>query len=97
MNYIFEIIDKSGKKIRLTKKQWSHITIKHSYMADKLEDIKKALTSPALIVSHKFSDDMRNYYLHYKDKSRYLLVSVKYLNGGGYVTTSFITRNIIRR
>jgi len=97
MDFIFEMTDKSGRKIHLTKERWKHITVKHSYMADKLEDVKKALTNPTLIVPHKFSDDMRNYYLNYKDKSRYLLVSVKYLNGGGYVSTSFITRKIIRR
>ena len=29
MNHVFEIIDKSGRKIRLTDKQWSHIRQDH--------------------------------------------------------------------
>ena len=29
MNYIFEVIDKTGRKIRLTKKIWSKIRKKH--------------------------------------------------------------------
>lgn len=66
-------------------------------MADKLEDIKKALIDPVLIVPHKYDNAMRNYYLFYKLKKDYLLVSVKYLNGGGFVATAFITKKIIRR
>jgi len=27
MEKIFEIVDKTGRKIRLTKKQWSHIKL----------------------------------------------------------------------
>ena len=81
----------------MTKERWSHITTKHPNMADKLEDIKQTLIKPTLIVPHKFDDAMRNYYLYYKHKKQYLLVSVKYLNGEGYVASSFITRKIIRR
>jgi len=40
---------------------------------------------------------MRNYYVYYKLERHYLLVSVKYLNGEGYVATAFITRKIIKR
>jgi len=96
MSYIFEIIDKSGRKIRLTEFKWSYI-LKHKYMANKLEDIKRALTNPTLIVPHKFEDSKRNYYLYYKEIKRYVLVSVKYLNGEGYVVTAFITRKIMKR
>jgi len=97
MDYLFEVADKTGRRIHLSKDRWSHITIKHTNMSDKLEDIKKALINPTLIVSHKFDDTMRNYYLYYKLEKDYLLVSVKYLNGEGYVATSFITKKIIKR
>lgn len=29
MDYVFEIIDKSGRKIHLTKERWTHIRKKH--------------------------------------------------------------------
>jgi hypothetical protein len=96
MQNVFEIIDKTGRKIRLTKERWNHIT-KHSYMTNYLEDIKKALENPTTIMDQKFDKTMKNYYFHYKLKNRYLLVGVKYLNGEGFVTTAFITRKIIRR
>ena len=97
MEVIFEVIDKTGRKIHLSKERWSHITIKHTNMSDKLRDLKKALANPTLIVPHKFDNTMRNYYLYYKLEKDYLLVSVKYLNGEGYVATSFITKKIIKR
>jgi len=97
MEVIFEIIDKTGRKIHLSKERWSHITIKHTNMSDKFRDLKKALVNPTLIVPHKFDNTMRNYYLYYKLEKDYLLVSVKYLNGEGYVATSFITKKIIKR
>lgn len=93
---IFEITDKTGRKIHLAPERWKHI-ISHRYMASKLDDIKKALVNPSLIVPTRFDEKIKNYYLHYKDKKRYLLVGVKYLNGKGFITTAFIARKIIRR
>ena len=43
---IFEIIDKTGRKIRLTKKQWAHMMKRHSYMEKYLEEIKETLKAP---------------------------------------------------
>lgn len=97
MDYIFEVIDKSGRKIYLTKERWTHITIKHWDMSNKLDEIKNTLRNPTLIVPHKYDDSMRNYYWFYKLEKEYLLVSVKYLNGNGFVATAFITKKIIRR
>ena len=97
MNYVFEIVDKSGRKVHLSRERWKHITFKHKNMSDKLENVKRALTNPTLVVPHKYDDKMRNYYLFLKLEKDYLLVSVKYLNGEGYVATAFITKKIIKR
>ncbi len=97
MDFIFEVIDKTGRKIHLSKERWKHICAKHSDMTDKVEYIKNTLRNPTLIIPHKFADDMRNYYLYYKPEKCYFLVSVKYLNHEGYVTTAFMTKKIIRR
>ncbi|MFH1917503.1 MAG: PBECR2 nuclease fold domain-containing protein [Nanoarchaeota archaeon] len=97
MDYVFEINDKSGRRIHLSKERWSHITIKHKDMSDKLEDIKKTLINPILIVAHRYDDAMRNYFLYYRLEGDYLLVSVKYLNGEGFVATAFMTERINKR
>jgi len=45
-NYIFKIIDKSKRKIHLSKEGWSHITITHSKMSNYLDNIKQTLENP---------------------------------------------------
>jgi len=48
MNHVFEIIDKSGRNIRLTKEQWRHIKQDHLEIVDELS-IKETLESPTKI------------------------------------------------
>lgn len=96
MSNIFEITDKTGRIIYLSHDRWQHI-LDHKGMELYLDDIKKALLSPTLIVPHKYDVNKRNYYLYFKKKKRYLLVAVRYLNGKGYVSTAFITRKIMKR
>ena len=79
MNYIFEIKDKTGRKIRLTEKQWNHITSPsslHPYMTNYLEEVKQTLEKPNMIVPNKYDDTKVNYYRFLKDRRQYLLVAV---------------------
>ena len=87
MEYIFEIIDKTGRKIRLTKEQWKHIIKEHPIVADKIEEIKETLKRPLAVRTSDYDENVRFYYRYYKNinlKEKYLLVIVKYLNGNGY-------------
>ncbi len=100
MTFVFEITDRTGRKIYLTKERWTHITNPaslHPYMANYLEEVKQTLIKPDLIVQQKFDDSKANYYKHIKEEKVYLLVGVKYLNGKGFVITAFLTRKIMRR
>lgn len=92
---IFEIVDKTGRNLRLTQKPWSHITIKHSYMANYLEEIKEALISPTKIISHH-KGNLFDYYKYYKQRQelKFLKVVVKYLNGEGFVLSAYFTPKI---
>lgn len=47
---VFEVIDKIGKRIRLTQKQWSHIRVEHEDLIEQ-EDIKRALINPVKIMA----------------------------------------------
>jgi len=96
MDVIFEVNDKTGRKIHLSKERWKHI-IQHKGIEQYLEEIKYTLIKPDFIVPHMYDNTKRNYYRYYKDKKKYLLVSVKYLNGKGEVKTAFIARKIRRR
>ncbi len=97
MNYVFEVVDKTGRKIRLTKKQWTHITMTHAEMGNYLEEIKKTLNNPLKIIDHSFKEDLRFYYTYQKNRKhpeKYLRVIVKYLNGEGFVITAQFNRYI---
>ena len=90
MDWIFEIIDKSGRKIHLSNERWTHIQ-KHSEMSDKIEQIKETLVKPSLVIPQDYDPNVHFYFRFYKDMKKFLFVSVKYLNGDGFIITSFYT------
>ena len=94
---IFEIPDKTGRKIRLTKKQWSHITSPsspHAYMKNYLKEIEQTLGKPDKILNSIYDERKASYYTYYKKKNNYLRVLVKYLNGEGFIITAYFIKNI---
>ena len=96
MNIIFEIIDKRGKKVRLTQKQWSHITSAHAEMTNYLEEIRQTLEEPLKITFQEKGNLMRyySYQKHRKHPEKYLRAIVKYLNGEGFIVTAQFVRYI---
>ncbi|MBS3086431.1 hypothetical protein J4422_01905 [Candidatus Pacearchaeota archaeon] len=97
MDHIFEITDKTGRKIRLTKKQWTHITSPtspHAYMTNYLEEIKETLINPDKMVNSLSDDQKVNYYKYYKKRERYLKNIVNYLNGNGFVISAYFVKSI---
>ena len=96
MGIIFEIIDKNNKKIKLTDERYNHIK-KHPNMNDSIERIKSSIKNPIAIRYNEFDETVIYYYKEFKDmgsSERYLLVSIKYLNGNGFIITSFYTNKI---
>lgn len=94
---IFEIIDKTGRYIRLSKERWAHITYHHPEFSDQIKEIKEILKYPITITESDDDPNVRYYYKYYKNlksKSRYMLVAVKYLNGNGFIITSYYTNKI---
>lgn len=99
MEIIFEIEEKFGRIIYLSKERWNHILIEHPEIANKTEMIKEALQNPAAIRESIYDEQVRWYYLYDKGRAspaKFLLVSVKYLNGKGFIITVFYTRKILK-
>ncbi|MEK6868964.1 MAG: hypothetical protein AABX63_02165 [Nanoarchaeota archaeon] len=94
MDNIFEIEDKSGRKVHLSRERWQHIVNEHPNVADTIEDIKDLLINPLTKKPSRYNEHVVFYYKFYKELSKYLLVSVKYLNGNGYVITAFFIRKL---
>ena len=97
MDFIFEATDKTGRKIRLTEKQWKHIKQDHPEIADE-SVIKETLESPTKITK-PYEGRKYYYYKYYKHRispDKFLLVIVKYLNGEGFVISTFYNRHIAK-
>ena len=86
MDIIFETIDKTGRKIRLTNKQWKHIQRHpHMHSYESRERIEDTIKNPTTVRYNENDETISFFYREYKEMDileRYLLVSVKYLNGG---------------
>jgi len=96
MENIFEIIDKTGRKIHLSKERYKHIQ-KHPYMHDSLEEIKSTIKNSIITRYNEEDESISYFYKEFKENEpseRYLLVAVKYLNNEGFIITSFYTNKI---
>jgi len=95
MSNIFEIIDKTGKNIILTKEGWTHIREYH-YNVEEPEEISQTLQNPDKIIADEREGVVYffKYFKHKKWKSKFLKVIVKYLNGDGIVLSAHFVRNI---
>lgn len=96
MTYLFEVTNKSGRKIHLTKERWAHIRKKHPEVGE-IELLEHTLKNPDKIVNYNFDETIHYHYKFFKHKEspkQYLLVAIKYLNGEGYVITAYFDKNI---
>ena len=96
MEKVFEISDKGGRRIYLTKERLGHI-IKHPDVSEHVENIKEILKRPYAFRRHEVDKDARYYYGYFKDRDpseRYLLILVRYLNSSGFIITAFFTNKI---
>ena len=100
MSNIFEIVDKTGRKIHLSKERWTHITepiSPHVYMANYLEEIKETVIKPDKITPSLRDEKKANYYKYFKhrdSKNKFLRIIVKYLNNHGLIISAYFISNI---
>ncbi len=92
MENIFEVVDKTGRKIRMTQKQWSHIARKHPQISSEKEKIIETLKNPDKIINPgQLDPNKRFYYKYYKNRpssNKFVRVIVKYLNDEGFIITA---------
>ena len=90
MVIVFVTKDKTGRAIHLSRERWSHIQ-KHPEMVGKLDDIQETLQRPDMMVPSMEDPAVCFYFRYDKSRVEHLFISVKYLNGSGFVITSFYT------
>ena len=97
MTKLFEVRDKTGKTVYLSEERLKHI-LKHPHMPNQIENIQNTLKNPTTIRYFEEDITVLYFYRDFKHASileRYLLVAVKYLNGKGFIITSFFTNRIM--
>ena len=96
MNIKFEVIDKTGRKLRMTNWNWEHIIKRHPDISSEKEKIIETLQNPEKITNSLKDEKARFYYKHYKHRSpanKFMMVLVKYLNGKGFIISAhFVPR-----
>lgn len=65
-NIVFQVIDKSRRSIKLTKKQWSHIREDHPEVKDE-EPVIETLKKPDKI-TQPYEGQKHYYYKYYKHR-----------------------------
>jgi hypothetical protein len=83
-NVIEVVISQNGLPIRLTYKQWSHITENHDYMAGCTDELIALKHYPKTVISRKDA----------------IIIIYKELKNDGFVITAFLTSScekIIKR
>ena len=96
MEIVFRIVDTFGMEVYLSRERYRHM-LKHPQMHNQLDSIKETLTHPTAVRHYEEGKSVKYYYKEFKNRTpseRYLLVSVKYLNGVGFIITSFFTNKI---
>ena len=89
---VFEVIDKNGKAVHLSNERWSHIRKYHADV-ESFEEIEETLKNPSSV----FYDGREKVTIFYKffkykkQKSKFLRVVVKYLNGSGFVMSAYLS------
>lgn len=93
MVYHFEIIDRYGRIIYMTTERWKHIVTRHPEFANQLERIKQTVLTPSFQVQDRTDQDLHYLHTFIKEEKMYLIVAVKYLNGEGFIVTTFTSKN----
>jgi len=76
MTWIFEVEDKSGRKVHLSDERWKHLNQEHPEVAPYLEDIKETLKNPLKITTYEYDENVKYYHKYFKEResAKYLLV-----------------------
>lgn len=97
MNIIFEVIDKTGKKLRMTDYNWHHIVKRHPEIASEKGKIIETLEKSDKITDSLEDEETKYYHRYYKSLPppyKFMRVIAKYLNGEGFIISSHFVKAI---
>lgn len=90
---VFKVEDVNGKKVRLTRERWDYINVSHPGIGN-IDELIEVLKRPTAVRESDRDKDVKWLYRFQKEEKLYLLVSVKYLNGEGFIITAHYTKKV---
>ncbi len=93
---VFEVISKTGKKIRLTEVQWAHMSSKHPELVSQIDSMMMTVQDPDFIY-HSPGEENFHYLKFFRETpvtEKYLLLIIKHLNREGFIITGFFVSKI---
>lgn len=93
---LFEVVSKLGRRIKISKLYWNHITkVKHTTVLGLEEQAQNSLKTPVEVRKSKIDPYVYLYYGKVETEANPLICTVvKHLNGEGYVITIYLTRRM---
>ncbi len=89
MAYHIDVLSKLGRKIRVSKRHWEHITKKHESIESLEDKVREALINPDII---RLSKEDPRVYLYYSRYGKYYMCIVcKHTNDEGFIITAYLT------
>lgn len=86
------VADLFGKMITLTLERTEHILSIHPEFIEWHELVEEILQKPCLVKRSK--KDRKTLLFYKKQDNNYIVIVVKYLNGEGFILTSYKSKNI---
>ena len=82
----------SGKTIRLTRKQWTHIIESHDYMAGNLEKVMETVSAPDCLIKGQMGAIIAlKHYSATNITEKHCVIVYKETETDGFIITSFLT------
>lgn len=89
---IGETLSAFGKPVRLTFRQWAHITESHDYMGGNIDKVLETLGNPDYVVKHGTGELITvKHYAKTNITEKYCIVVYREFRDAGFVITAFFT------
>ncbi len=79
---------------RIFHQSTQRFILQHQEMTNQVERMRETLQRPDAILNSSTDQQVHYYFRYYKERREYLFISVKYLNGDGFIITSHYTDKI---
>jgi len=94
---VFEVTAKFGKKIVLTKGEYSHVCKRHPEVLGEIGKMKRTVAAPQIVRRSLYDEKVWLFYRFFEDTpvtEKYLMVAARILNDEGLVVTSYFTDKV---